>query len=267
MALPRGRGEGDAGVGDAAPFLLDLLALRALQAAEEIGEVGIGLGHTVAPVELDRAAHRPAGLDRRGLVGGVEEQEVRRGEAGLARDRLDAAQQQQALLVRRRQQARPGHRRERDRTGELGVVVEAMASVGIGPGPVEHVLAVRVVLEIERTRGDELAGVFEQQEVRRPAGVGDGTGRSVQGAQVLERDEGRGARLAREQGVPAGGIDLGRVAADDERPAARFALAGEARGGPGAGCLQALHVRSKPRLTHAARSPCPSRRVGIGPCL
>ena len=92
-------GERDAGVGDAAPLLLDLLALLALQAGEEVGEVGVGLGRAVVPVELHRAAHRPAGLARRGLVGVVEEQQVRRRQLGRARELLDAAQQEQPMLV------------------------------------------------------------------------------------------------------------------------------------------------------------------------
>ena len=41
-----------------------------------------------------------------------------------------------------RHQARPGHRRERHRGDELRVVAPAVALVGVGPAPVEHVFAV-----------------------------------------------------------------------------------------------------------------------------
>ena len=47
-AAPIAAREGDAGLGDAAPLLLDLLALLALQAGEEVGEVGIRRRRAVA---------------------------------------------------------------------------------------------------------------------------------------------------------------------------------------------------------------------------
>jgi hypothetical protein len=125
-------------------------------------------------------------------------------------------QEQQPVLVGSRQQPRPGHRRERDRVDELGVVVEAVALIGVGPGPVEHVLAVRVVLQVERAGGDELAAALEGEEVRRPAGGADRALRLVQRAQVGERDKGRRRRLRREQRRPGVGVDRRGIVEDPQ---------------------------------------------------
>jgi hypothetical protein len=213
---PVATGEGDARVGDAAPLLLDLLALVALQAGQEVGEVGIRRRRAVGPVELDGGAQGPARRARRRLIVLVEEEQVRRREPGRSRQLLDRAQQEQPVLRRARQQARPRHRRERDRVEQLRVVVEAVAPVRIGPGPVEDVLAVGVVLEVERTRGDDLAGTLEGEEVRRPAGVGDGARRFVQRAQVGHRHEGRRRGLGGDERVPGRGVDLGGVVEDPD---------------------------------------------------
>jgi len=91
---------------------------------------------------------------------------VRRRQARRSRELLDRAQQEEAVLGRSREQARPGHRSERDGVEQLRVVVEPVAAIRIRPRPVEDVFAVRMVLEVERAGGDEIAVSFDDEEVR-----------------------------------------------------------------------------------------------------
>jgi hypothetical protein len=63
-----------------------------------------------------------------------------------------------------------GHRRERHGHQRLGVVGQAMLLVGVGPGPVEHILAVGVVLEVQRAGGMQPSLPSPQRdEAGRPA--------------------------------------------------------------------------------------------------
>ena len=254
--------KGDAGVGNVAPFLLDLLALLALQAGEELGEVGVRPGRAIGPVELDRAAHRPAGRARRCLVGVVEKEEMCRRQLGRARELLDALQEQQAMLVASRQQAWARHRRERDRRDQLGVVVEAVPLIGVGPGPVEDVLAVGVVLQVERAGGDERAGMLEDEEVWCPAGGADRALRLVQRAQVGERDERRRRRLAGEQRRPGIGVDRGGIVDDLDD-----VLIGIGRALPARPCLVAHRRKFRPSRVAASADKASSARARVLTCL
>ena len=69
-----------------------------------------------------------------------------------------------------RQQPRAGHGRERHGRHGLGVVGQVVLFVGVGPGPVEHVLAVGVVFQVKRACGVQLPA--PPQRCGQEAGVG-----------------------------------------------------------------------------------------------
>ena len=69
------------------------------------------------------------------------------------------------------EEPRARHRRERNRADELRIVAPAVAAIGIGPAPVEHVLAVGVRLLVERHRADEVLARPCGEVARRPAGA------------------------------------------------------------------------------------------------
>ena len=86
----------DAGLDHASAFLLDLLALFALQAAQKVGEIDIGCWLALSPVELHRAAHHPAGGARGVGIVVVQKQQVRGRQPALSRVLLHGAQQRHA---------------------------------------------------------------------------------------------------------------------------------------------------------------------------
>ena len=63
------------------------------------------------------------------------------------------------------QEPRPGRRGVGNRAGELGVVGESVALVGVRPLPVEDVLSVTVRLQVKWNSTDKLAFVMEQQMI------------------------------------------------------------------------------------------------------
>ena len=65
-------------------------------------------------------------------------------------------------------------RRKRDGGDELGVVLNAVPLVGVGPRPVEHVLAVGMGLGEHGHRPDERTGAAQEQELRQPAAARGG---------------------------------------------------------------------------------------------
>ena len=79
-----------------------------------------------------------------------------------------------------------------------------MALVGVGPGPVEHVLAVGVGLEVERHRRDEGVAFPQRGVAGRPARArGDAAG----GLEAGQEGVGEGGLAG--EGVPLGRGDLG----------------------------------------------------------
>ena len=142
--------EADAGLGDLALLLLDLLALVALQCGEVVGE---GSRHAIAgPVELHLLARQPALAGERALVALVAEQHMRRRQLRPRRERPQRLHQTLPRRLVARQQPAARHRRERHRHQQLGVVRESMALVGIGPGPVEDLCRYLFLAFIELTR-------------------------------------------------------------------------------------------------------------------
>jgi hypothetical protein len=71
-------GERDASLGHAAAFLLDLLALVALQAPQQVAKVEHRLHIVLLPVELHAFAQHPARAVEGRTFGVVDEEHVRR---------------------------------------------------------------------------------------------------------------------------------------------------------------------------------------------
>ena len=74
--------------------------------------------------------------------------------------RYQRVYQRRARIGVHSQQARAGHGRKRHSDHRLGVVGQAVLLVGVGPGPVKHVFAVRMVFDIQRARRYQLAFPF-----------------------------------------------------------------------------------------------------------
>src|SRR5690606_11216550 len=120
-------------------LLAQLLALARTQAIEEILKIAVA---PVEPVELATQALQPAGTPgEQRVVRRLGEVHMPAGQPPLRQLRLRRLQQA-AQRRFRAEQAWPGHRREGDRAQALGVVGDAGAATGIGPAPVEDVLAV-----------------------------------------------------------------------------------------------------------------------------
>src|SRR6185503_8198078 len=114
------------------------------------------------------------------------------------------------------EQARAGHRRERYRRLELGIVAAAGALEGLCPAVVEDVFALAVALHIERYRTLQGAVVgLGQQVLRLPAGAAADRLRILQRLQEGMAEE-RAAGGARREGagVPLRGVH-GRKRVDD----------------------------------------------------
>ena len=107
------------------------------------------------------------------------------------------------------QQARARRRREGYRTLEFRIVAPAGALKGIGPVPVEDVLAVGMALEIERGAAEQAAfRILEHEVLRQPTGLRGGRAALLQGTQKGMADE----RVVARAGVPFGSRHLGDAA-------------------------------------------------------
>lgn len=100
------------------------------------------------------------------------------------------------------QQARPGHRRIGHRAQPLRVVVATMPRVGIGPGMVEHELAVGVGLQVAGDGADQGAAVPQGEVLRLPAPVVAQAAVGFHSGQEGVADEGIAAVVQR---IPVGG--------------------------------------------------------------
>ena len=127
------------------PFPADGLALAAGQRFEKSIEALVA---PVVPMELLARAFDPAGgaeggpfvLRREGHVHGRDPHAVGHGLQRADQGRANG----RGVEIGPHQQARSGHRREGDRRLQLRVITAASPLEGIGPAPVEHILAVRV---------------------------------------------------------------------------------------------------------------------------
>ena len=175
---------------DPAPLAAQCLALAAGEAVEEVVEIPVA---AVVPVKLYLVSRVQTGAVQ-GLRGGrVGKQHVPGGNAEALRhlrQLLDEQPPQVGLVqLRIAQQPRPGCRRERNGRHQLRVVGKAHALPGVGPGPVEHVLAVGMALQV-RGQHPECATALAQAQVRRlPAAVGGGAAAVLQSEQKIPAQE------------------------------------------------------------------------------
>ncbi len=222
--------DGEPGRQRVAPLALDRLALARGQRAEEIVEGGVA---RIVPVELlvdaaqEAEVARPLGLrlrqeggvDRRGLdLLAQGPQAGDEGGGGLVR-----------VLARGDQEARAGDRRERHADLELRVVAAAGALEGVGPAVIEHVLALRMGLQVAGGIADHPAVALGGDVQRQPAGAAADASRILQRRQEGVADEGVVAlgcarkRLGREgAAVPLGRRDLGDALDDADLQGARL---------------------------------------------
>ena len=106
------------------------------------------------------------------------------------------------------QQARTGDRGEGHPYQQLRVVADTGPLAGVGPAPVEHVFAVRVRLHIGRQRRAQPPLQIAQHAMSRaPAGSGRHAVAVFQRGQESMTQEWLGGR---QQGVPLGGVDIGK---------------------------------------------------------
>jgi hypothetical protein len=189
----------------AAPLATHLVAALAAEPAEVLVEAAEAL---VVPLVLEADPLQVAGvLERRDLVRAAEvdvhprervlraqlaESSRHRGEAGLA------------VRPGRRQQARAGHGRERHADQQLRVVGDPGALRGVRPAPVEDEFTLAVLLQVERTRGQEPLAVAQQQRHRLPALVGRHAAGLLQRGEPFPFQE---RRFVADQRVPVGGRD------------------------------------------------------------
>ena len=101
---------------------------------------------------LDAVTDQPAAPLAFRSAGVVDEGDVRRRQPVLHRHRLDRGEQ---LLRPVPKQPRPGHRRERHRDLQLGIIFAARPLPRLGPAMVEHIFALAVGLEIGGRGSDE----------------------------------------------------------------------------------------------------------------
>jgi hypothetical protein len=107
-------------------------------------------------------------------VGRAAEVHVHGRELLLATELLEHAREEVAharQVVRRREEPRARHRRERDTDEQLRVVLDARTLRGRRPRMVEHELAMRVCLHVERACAEEPFAVPERQVLRQPPGA------------------------------------------------------------------------------------------------
>ena len=198
-------------------LLADRLALARGEGGQEIVE---GRVAGVAPVILPAEPQQPATLPEALPVGLAAEGGMDRADAVVARDLGQHVDHGLAHRLGERprpcEQARTGHRCERDRRLELGIVAAAGAFEGLRPAVVEDVFALAVALHVERNGAEQRAvGSLGQQVLRLPAGApADGLG-ILERLQEAVAEERVAARAGRERtGVPLAGVDA-RQGIDD----------------------------------------------------
>ncbi|MCY1438768.1 hypothetical protein D9M71_549810 [compost metagenome] len=178
-------------------LLAHLFALARTEHVEEVLEIPVT---AILPVILTANALQPAGLFAQCRIGEwIGEIDVGAGKPFEFKIARQAFQQFETVFDRGRQQPRPGDRTEWHRAQQLGVVIDAGAFAGIGPGVIEHVLAVGMPLAITGQRGDQAITFNVQQMLGLPAGMGADTAAVFQCTQKSVTQK----RLAlRHHGIP-----------------------------------------------------------------
>src|SRR6185437_13661619 len=145
----------DAGVRDLRALAADSAAALVGEGAEKILEVAPAV--EVAPLELPVGAREPRVVEGAGVFI-TQEVDVRRRQAGPLGQLAQPGRKRCAMLRGAwpvtGQQARTGHRRVGYGAQELRIVIAARTFPGIRPGPVEHVLAMRVGFHVQGQGAD-----------------------------------------------------------------------------------------------------------------
>ena len=182
-----------------APLGADILAFLVFQGGEELLEIRVA---GIEPVKLHATTHQVAGFFQLVRFAFRREQDVAgRHLAGLLL-RLQEGQQGGACLAIAGQQARAAHRRKGNSGQQFRVVFKAMLLIRVGPGPVEHVFAIRVQLQVQGQGGGQGLALPQHQVIRLPARVCAGAAGLVQRVQEGIGEEGSGVRLAGQQFRP-----------------------------------------------------------------
>ena len=148
------------------------LRLREAKRAEEVVEAGVA---GILPMELLVGALQEAALAERapfrlGQEGDVRRRQLARG-GDLDQGIGEAAAHRFGQRAGAGEQARAGHRGERHRHLQLGVIVAAGVLEGLGPAVVEDIFAARMAFHIAGRGAQKRAvGAFRQQVARLPAG-------------------------------------------------------------------------------------------------
>src|SRR5690606_16904847 len=195
------------GLRDAPPLATRLLALLGIERGEKVVEIAVAAvvpdeHAALARQEPGRLESRPLRFGRKKAMHGRRVELVAKRRGGAEQRRRDPV----GAGGIADEQPSSGRRRERDRRDELRVIAASGPLVRVRPAPVEHELAVGIVLEVERQRADEPSRVFLRYDdmARFP-------GRArPDAARVLERGEELVAqeRVAVRQRVPRCRIDL-----------------------------------------------------------
>ena len=187
-------------------FLAHLLALARTEDVEEVLKIPIP---AILPVVLTADSLQPARLLGQGGIGErIGEVDVGTGELFDFKVARQAFQQFETVLERGRQQTRAADRTERHGRQQLGVIIDAGTLTGIGPGVIEHVLAVGMPFAVTGQRGDQPIAFDVQQMLGLPAGM------RADAAAVFQRAE-KGVAQKRlilgHQGIPRLRRDFGQT--------------------------------------------------------
>ena len=119
------------------------------------GHASAERGGHVSPVKLHRVPQHQPGFCAGDRVFFSCEKQMQRGQLFFCTPGDQAFDQEGPLFGAASQQTRARHRRKRSGDDGLGVVLQSMLFVGIGPGVVKNVFAVGMVLEVERASGHQ----------------------------------------------------------------------------------------------------------------
>ena len=164
-------------------LLAQILALARIERGQEVFEAGVA---PVVPVVLAADARSQAGFAQQGMFLRGWKQHMPAAGAQRFRSGRHGADngpcQRGVIDAGGHKQARAAAGSEGDGCHQFRVVGPAMLTVGIGPGPVEHILPPGMPFEVERQGCCGVTFLQHQQMLRLPAGGLRGTAGVFQSA-------------------------------------------------------------------------------------
>src|SRR5690606_8386233 len=176
------------------------------QGSQEVLVAGVVL---VLPVKLHIVANHEARLLQSLPVLRIREQDMHRGQLITLRQLDQLPGQQYAILQGVSQQARAADGCKRDGTQELGVIVQPMALISLSPALIKHILAARMVLQIQGHGTTQRLSTMDQEVMWRPACLWNGAASFVQCRQKRMTEQ---QVMARER-VPVCCVELTQLCA------------------------------------------------------